>query len=665
MCSRCDTLAADLTAEVMLAAAERELILAQANVGESVPQAIRPLSDVERRAKMRFSEIEALEHSAAEKAAKLLASNAQVYVIVIISEIFGKEDAVQPSAVVDALDALNRAQPDDVIAETARSQSAMSTILSDVYAESSKIVIGEAQRQGVKKTPKPLTADAGRFDLLAKAVALHPWTRLTSKLQADMMTPATLMKTALAAGDPILRADVQKTLEAIPLDGAEDLARQTIHTAHGAGRVDAAATMPPVDIVASELLDGATCDACARVDGKEYKSLTAATREYETGGYGACKGGARCRGTLVFLYNELGTDAPPVVPEPSPLPVLVKPKTPRKKPTPQPAPVVPDVVKTPPDGPKKKQAPAPAAPGLPAAPTGTPPKRRKGQTQRYDALNQLPVQKTPLPARLSLDYLRALAKDLNPGYADSMGRDKNYSNNCSSVVQAYEMRRRGFDVKAAPVKAGKGRYDEQYVGEWWQNADGTPAKVTFTNDLPAPTATHVDGKKILPNSSMLAKAKLDEYIDAMPDGARGFVALHWTKSGGHVFNFEKIDGKAVYLEGQTGNVDAARHLAPGKFKPASLRVFRTDDKVPTDAITEALETRPDALAAELAAKPLTVTQMKAQSQHRVMTQADGKKKLLLGKYRVNPFTRKWEEIPADVLQQVKNDFLKHYPGGIV
>jgi hypothetical protein len=274
-------------------------------------------------------------------------------------------------------------------------------------------------------------------------------------------------------------------------------------------------------------------------------------------------------------------------------------------------------------------------------------------------MNQLPVKHANAAAKPT-----DIALTTNPGYKASGGADKNYSNNCSSVVQAYEMQRRGFDVKAAPVKAGKGRYDEQYVGEWWQNADGTPAKVTLAKDLPAPKATHVDGKKILPNSSMLAKAKLDEYIDAMPDGARGFVALHWTRGGGHVFNFEKVNGKAVYLEGQTGNVDAARHLAPGKFKPDSLRVFRADDKVPTDAITEALETRPPELAAELAAKPPTVAQMKARSQHTIMTQADGKKKLLLGKYRVNPFTRKWEEIPADVLQQIKNDFLKHYPGGI-
>jgi hypothetical protein len=314
MCAKCDRLEHDLTAEVLLAAAERELVLAQTETGESVPHAVRPLSAAEKRAKMRFGEIDKLESDAAEKAAKLLASNAQVYIMAVIGAIFGSQDAVEPAQVVDAVETINRAQPADVIAETERSQKAMSLILGQVYAGAAQIVIGEALRQGVKKTPKPFKPDPARFDATAKAVALHPWTRITGKLQADMLEPRTL------AQPTILKTDVQKNLEAIPLDGAVDLARQSIHTAHGTGRVEAAVTMAPEEIYSSELMDGETCDACARVDGKDYDSMDDALTEYETGGYGACKGGARCRGTLVFQYNALGTDAPKAAPAPAPAP---------------------------------------------------------------------------------------------------------------------------------------------------------------------------------------------------------------------------------------------------------------------------------------------------------------------------------------------------------
>lgn len=664
MCARCDALAGDLTVDVMLAQAEQQLILAQTDAGESVPGATRPLSAAEKQAKMRFGEIEALEQAAADEAAQLLAGNAQVYIGAVVGAIFGEEDAVAPGAVIDAVESLNRSQPQAVVAETARAQGAMSAILAQVYAGASLIVIGEALRQGVKKTPQPLTAAPGQFDDLARAVALHPWTRLTGKLQADMLEPRTLAKPSVA------KTDVQDALEAIPLDGAEDLARQTIHAAHGAGRVEAAKTMQPENIHASELMDGATCDACARVDGKDYDTMEQAEVEYETGGYGACKGGGRCRGTLVFQYNGLGTDAPPLAPV-KPIPVLVPPepapappKTPRKrKPatpkTPAPAPEPPAAPVAPPltrrqalelERKNAAQAKADAPPGLPPAPTGAPPKRRKGQVQRYDALDQLPINHG-----LASDPPLLVARDTNPGYAATGGTDKNYAHNCSSVVQAYEMRRRGYDVRAAPVKAGKGRFDEEYISEWWEDADGNPVKPVYVETLPKPKATHhANGTKIKPGNAE-AKAQLDEHIEAMPDGARGIVSLHWAKKGGHTFNFEKVDGKAVYIEGQTGNPDASGHLAIGKFKTPSLRVVRIDDKTPTVRITEAFETRPNELASELVGKLPTVTQMRAQSQHRLRTNPDGTREIILAKYRMNPVTRKWEEIPPEKLVEIRKE----------
>jgi len=41
------------------------------------------------------------------------------------------------------------------------------------------------------------------------------------------------------------------------------------------------------------------------VDGREYgPDISAAERDYPTGGYKECKGGPRCRGTLVAVYAE-------------------------------------------------------------------------------------------------------------------------------------------------------------------------------------------------------------------------------------------------------------------------------------------------------------------------------------------------------------------------
>ncbi|MEU6781481.1 phage portal protein [Nonomuraea angiospora] len=49
---------------------------------------------------------------------------------------------------------------------------------------------------------------------------------------------------------------------------------------------------------ASETRDTATCDFCQVADGRRYDSLAAAQFEYPNGGYWACRGRERCRGTI-------------------------------------------------------------------------------------------------------------------------------------------------------------------------------------------------------------------------------------------------------------------------------------------------------------------------------------------------------------------------------
>lgn len=67
-------------------------------------------------------------------------------------------------------------------------------------------------------------------------------------------------------------------------------------------------TPKPVDakVYALEILDGNTCDECAAIDGQEYASLEDARLDYPGigGGYIACAGRERCRGSLVIVYPE-------------------------------------------------------------------------------------------------------------------------------------------------------------------------------------------------------------------------------------------------------------------------------------------------------------------------------------------------------------------------
>lgn len=55
---------------------------------------------------------------------------------------------------------------------------------------------------------------------------------------------------------------------------------------------------------ASETRDTATCDFCEVADGRRYDSLPAAQYEYPNGGYWACRGRLRCRGTIEPHWGE-------------------------------------------------------------------------------------------------------------------------------------------------------------------------------------------------------------------------------------------------------------------------------------------------------------------------------------------------------------------------
>lgn len=646
MCHECDATLAEIESLLLLAETEREVIDAEIAAGDSVPAAVRPMLPHEVAAKMRFGEIDKLTTAAVAEATQVLQGLRDVITGAVLAEMVGDAEAITPTQATRALAQLNASQPKPVQDAVAKTAMALQGILGRVAAGASSIVLGEASRQGVNVGTFVPTAVADEaFKLPAAAAALHPWQRVTSKLQTTLNNPANLFR------DSIPRDEITKEVESIPLDGSVDMAKQAVHNAHGKGRYEAAAELNPTEIFGTEIMDGNTCAACKAVDGKQYATLEEALAAYPNGGYSECLGGLRCRGTLVFMYDD--PVMPPNDPTPEPLPPIPpepKPKTPRKPKTPivdpEPAPAKPLTRK---EALAKERAEkeADTTPGLPPEPTGTPPKRKKGQSQRYTDIDQLPVDH-----KLATEQPWVVAVKTNPGHDKTYG-SKIYNNNCSSVVQAYEFQRRGYAVKAAPVANGSGRFDEEYVSRWWRDKDGAPALMDYVALMP-----DVPGRM---NKHLKTVAKLDAWAGDFPDGARGFIALHWARGGGgHVFNWEKVDGKLVWLEGQTGTPDAARHLEPGKFKPESVRVVRIDDKTPTPLAMQALETRPPELDAELSAKggaavALTSAEKKAKSVWRMRTGPAGIE-YLPPQFRKNASNR-WEEIPETERKQMLKEFL--------
>jgi hypothetical protein len=86
-----------------------------------------------------------------------------------------------------------------------------------------------------------------------------------------------------------------------------DQLQGAVQQAQNAGRFAVFASVGTgVELTAysSEILDTNTCGPCADEDGTEYASVAEAMLAYASGGFIACEGGPRCRGTAVVVLDE-------------------------------------------------------------------------------------------------------------------------------------------------------------------------------------------------------------------------------------------------------------------------------------------------------------------------------------------------------------------------
>ncbi|KFG71480.1 hypothetical protein FM21_35070 [Streptomyces mutabilis] len=137
----------------------------------------------------------------------------------------------------------------------------------------------------------------------------------------------------------------------------------------------------------------------------------------------------------------------------------------------------------------------------------------------------------------------------NPKYQAGV---RAYSHNCTHVSQAYELRRRGLDVQAAPDTTG-GRSIREYSEPWggWQRF------------------THCDSSALDVGRSEIERAFAEP-------GSRGIVNVRWKNGGGHAFNVENVGGKVRFIDAQpTPPVTDASHY----FSHAKTSGYlRLDDK---------------------------------------------------------------------------------------
>ena len=283
----------ELTARISELLADELVILAESEDGSSVAWATRPLSEQEQASGVRFGEIHGLQETLLEVVEPVLAGLSAVTVAAVV-------DAAGSSA-KDMLATLAEWRvelPPSIADEVARALPVVEDALASSFRESSKLVVKEAARQGVKLAP--VAEQPVWVRDLAETVTGKPVDRVLDVARDLHAAPAAVVT-------PPAPEAVQEALEGISPKGPIDVARQANHAVVNAGRIETVeqAERKPAWLWSSEVLDGATCGPCARIDQTEWETLEEARKHYPDGqGYVNCEGGGRCRGTLVFVWED-------------------------------------------------------------------------------------------------------------------------------------------------------------------------------------------------------------------------------------------------------------------------------------------------------------------------------------------------------------------------
>jgi len=104
-----------------------------------------------------------------------------------------------------------------------------------------------------------------------------------------------------------------------------------------------------------------------------------------------------------------------------------------------------------------------------------------------------------------------------------------YQANCQQVVQAVEMRKRGYDVMA---KARRKDYSNFVVADGWTYPDGTKPRIAYNTTL----------------------SQIQNKLSTYKDGERAWVMCKWQSGGAHIFNVQIEAGKVVWHDAQPARI---------------------------------------------------------------------------------------------------------------
>ena len=137
------------------------------------------------------------------------------------------------------------------------------------------------------------------------------------------------------------------------------------------------------------------------------------------------------------------------------------------------------------------------------------------------------------------------AEDLKRVNPEINNFNSNTKSNCMLCTTAYELRRRGYDVRAE--KAGIG-YDDNDINRWFPDAKLKSIDMGKENQL---------GKTISATVGLnnnYAKEVIKSIEKDQPNGARGNLIVRWGGGGAHSMVYEIKNNKLVILDSQLNKI---------------------------------------------------------------------------------------------------------------
>lgn len=210
---------------------------------------------------------------------------------------------VSVAAKADDMAALDSLTVDDTAAYEALAPHLLA--LAQTAAEAQQ---AEAEAQGVTVPDWSLTASADALTAAVGRDLLDSIARVTAQIMSSSLVQSAVRKALQLFGrgntPELVTAGVRDHLDSLTDATPRDAVGGAVTQAQNEGRRTVLAVAPPGRYFSSEVLDRNNCKPCRDVDGTEYETLARAALAYPSGGYRRCLGGARCRGTIVTVWDE-------------------------------------------------------------------------------------------------------------------------------------------------------------------------------------------------------------------------------------------------------------------------------------------------------------------------------------------------------------------------